>query len=408
MRCNGLQKRVTLNCRGWVNKMKFSGDLRLRHDTQWRDEKSVDGTKQDNYHRNRERFRLRFGFKMDVAENTEVGVRLASGSGFQNTTNQSFDDHDRGKQIWIDRAYAKWQPKEYFTLIGGKMENPLFTTPLVWDPDVNPEGAAEKLTYGVADNLQVYGNFGQWMIEELNAKDTNSDTAMLVWQIGSTYTVNPKVTFQCAATIYDFFNLDDIIGDAGDLTDDKTFLGYNNTTSQQMILNDDGNLVNDFQCFEIGAELTFKDILPVPFSLFGDFVKNLDADLNDWIENGVVVTDNNGKVVSNPAALSAYGSDDRDMGWLIGCDLGNKKKKGDWYLQYHYQVLEDYAFPAVFVDSDFHGGGTNNKGHLVHGQYFLTDHIYTAASVFFTKRDDESKDGKKDEDRLQLDLVLKF
>ena len=88
----------------WVKKMKFSGDLRLRHDTQWRDEESADGTKKDKYHRNRERFRLRFGFKMDVAENTEVGVRLASGNGFQNTTNQSFDEHARSKEIWIDRG----------------------------------------------------------------------------------------------------------------------------------------------------------------------------------------------------------------------------------------------------------------------------------------------------------------
>jgi len=34
-------------------------------------------------------------------------------------------------------------------------------------------------------------------------------------------------------------------------------------------------------------------------------------------------------------------------------------------------LLEDYAFHAVFVDSDFHGGGTNNKGHYILGGHPL-------------------------------------
>ena len=57
--------------------------------------------------------------------------------------------------------------------------------------------------------------------------------------------------------------------------------------------------------------------------------------------------------------------------------------------------MEDYAFPAVFVDSDFHDGGTNNKGHYIHGKYFLVDNIQARVTAFFTERDDESKDAKK-------------
>ncbi len=111
---------------------------------------------------------------------------------------------------------------------------------------------------------------------------------------------------------------------------------------------------------------------------------------------------------TDPAKLKKYSGDDRYTGWLIGLSVGNKKKKGDFYAKYHYQELEDYAFPAVFVDSDFHGGGTNNKGHYIHGRYFLADNIQARATGFFTKRDDESKDGKKDEDRVQLDIVIGF
>jgi len=91
-----------------LEKIDFKGDLRLRHDTQWRDEGD------DKYDRNRERLRLRFGFNAKITDTTKVGVRLVSGSGFQNTTNQSFDGHARGKEIFIDRAYASWQPFDFF------------------------------------------------------------------------------------------------------------------------------------------------------------------------------------------------------------------------------------------------------------------------------------------------------
>ncbi|MBW2646580.1 MAG: putative porin [Deltaproteobacteria bacterium] len=122
-----------------LNNLKWSGDLRLRHDTQWRE------TDSDDYDRNRERFRLRFGFTTKPTETTKLGVRLASGSGYQNTTNQSYDGHARGKEIFIDKAYASWKPADFFKITGGKHKNPLLTTPLVWDPDVNPEGYSEEL-----------------------------------------------------------------------------------------------------------------------------------------------------------------------------------------------------------------------------------------------------------------------
>lgn len=63
----------------WVKKIKLSGDIRLRHDSQWRTEKKVGATSETDYTRNRERVRLRLGLKAKVTETTEVGVRLASG-----------------------------------------------------------------------------------------------------------------------------------------------------------------------------------------------------------------------------------------------------------------------------------------------------------------------------------------
>ncbi len=373
----------------WVKTIKPFGDIRIRHDTQWKDY----GTYDTN--RNRERFRLRFGFKVKTSKTTEVGVRLASGSGFQNTTNQSFDSHGRGKNIFIDRAYAKWKPCKNFTLVGGKFKNPLFTSPLVWDPDVNPEGLAESISFEISDNVSLFAHLGQWFIEEESS--TNDDPTLLTYQIGTEIKPSKDIKINLGASYYDFFNLNRIKYDAGDIGDKETFIGYNNGTNQQMVFDADNELKNEFRCLEFQAKAKFKNVMQIPFSVFGSFIKNFDADMDNLAGGGIGAT-----------GLTNYGNDDRDSGWLAGFDLGSKKKKGDWYGKYYYQELECYAFPAVFVDSDFHGGGTNNKGHYLQTKYHFTDNILAAATGFFTKRDDERLDGQKDEDRIQLDVIIKF
>ncbi|MBW1745748.1 MAG: putative porin [Deltaproteobacteria bacterium] len=261
----------------------------------------------------------------------------------------------------------------------------------------------ESLNFDVSDSISIFSNLGQWFIEELKIKDSDRDPTLLVFQLGTQIKPSKKIKFELAGTYYDFKNLDELDWDKdGSLDDLDTFLGYNNKYGQQMIFDNNKKLLNEFQCWELAAKVKIKDVLPVPFSIFGNYIVNAGADIDELMEKGVDLED------SDPADLAAYGGDDRDTGWLIGLSVGNKKKKGDWYAKYHYQVLEDYAFPAVFVDSDFHGGGTNNKGHYIHGRYFLADNIQARATGFFTERDDESKDGKKDEDRVQLDIVINF
>jgi hypothetical protein len=169
-----------------------------------------------------------------------------------------------------------------------------------------------------------------------------------------------------------------------------------------MIFDADDHLINEFNCLELGAKLKLTDVAPMPFALFGYYLVNQDADVQELRRNGVANAD------SDPADLDAYGDDDRDTGYQFGLEMGKKKQKMDFYVQYFYQVLEDYAFPAVFVDSDFHGGGTNNRGHRFKTNYYVADNIYLQGTFYVTERDDETKDGRKDENRAQLDVVLKF
>ncbi len=44
----------------------------------------------------------------------------------------------------------------------------------------------------------------------------------------------------------------------------------------------------------------------------------------------------------------------------------------------------------------------------MHLRYYLMDNVQARASGFLTEREDESKEGQKDEDRIQLDVVFTF
>src|SRR5207237_7460046 len=52
----------------------------------------------------------------------------------------------------VGQAYLGYKGFKDITLTGGKMPNPLVSTLMVWDPDINPEGLAEqwKHTYTIA------------------------------------------------------------------------------------------------------------------------------------------------------------------------------------------------------------------------------------------------------------------
>jgi hypothetical protein len=208
------------------------------------------------------------------------------------------------------------------------------------------------------------------------------------------------VSVRLGVTYYNFLNLK-LLTPYG-IGDSTTFVGYNQAVGQQMIFDSTGRLLNEFRDAELNARLTFNNALPFPVEFFGSYVKNFAADIARLRLDGVAVPG------SDPASLLAYGNDDRDTGYQFGVALGNQGHQKDVNVHYLYQALEDFAFPAVFVDSDFHGGGTNNQGHRFRFHYYFNSRIYFQNILFFTQRESTAKDGRRDENRAQIDLIFRF
>ncbi len=356
----------------WIDRITLSGDLRLRHESFWKE--GFSGTPPTaTVDRHRQRFRLRIGPEFKIQDFT-VGIRLASGTGEQVSTNQSLDNLGSQKALWIDRAFLSWQGAEtkWLKLTGGRMPNPFFTvysTDAVWDDDFNPEGFAENFNFKMSDNFALFLNTGQIVLDEDSGD--NNDQWLFGEQIGANMAPMKDVKTILAAAYYDFTN-----------TNKSTF---GQAVTQSGNTRTGGVLVNDYNVLDVTAQIGLK-AGAIPVSLMGDYVRNL----------------------ADPK--TAVGVDSGDTGYQLGLILGKASDPNTWELAYFYKVLETDATVADVADSDFGDGGTDRRGHIIWGAYNFTKYLQFKTKYFTTKKESQTGDPstKDDIDRLQVDLVMKF
>jgi hypothetical protein len=77
--------------------------------------------------------------------------------------------------IFVGQAYLGWKATRWLALQAGKMPNPLFTTPLVWDSDINPEGLVERLNFELEDGWSIFANFAQYVYSQFALNDDSSN-----------------------------------------------------------------------------------------------------------------------------------------------------------------------------------------------------------------------------------------
>src|SRR5262245_42539910 len=64
--------------------------------------------------------------------------------------------------IWIARAFMGWDPVPGLTFIAGKQANPFYTTNLIYDPEVDPQGLVEHVDFDKFFNM----TFGEPVVAE--------------------------------------------------------------------------------------------------------------------------------------------------------------------------------------------------------------------------------------------------
>lgn len=346
----------------WVDRVTFGGDIRLRHESFYRN------TADD---RHRQRFRLRFGPELKIGSLT-VGIRLASGTGEQVSTNKSFDNLSSQTALYIDRAFVKWNSPalRWLTLTGGRMPSPFFTvysSDVVWDDDFNPEGFAQGIVLKPG-GLELFLNTAQFVLDEDSSGRPSTDQWLFGQQVGVKVSPVHNVQTTVAAAYYNTVN------------------GQNGTFGQAAV--QDGNsraagvLVNDYNVVDITALLAVK-LGSLPIALMGDYVTNT-ADTKD-----------------------AGGADTKDSGYQAGLILGKASDPQTWELAYFYKLVGTDATLADVADSDFGNGGTDRKGHIMWAAYNPNKAIQVKVKYFKTEIEDDQAT-PNDINRLQADLSVKF
>ena len=328
--------------------VRFSGDLRYRHE-------SINEETQSEQHR--QRVRGRFGITADVAENVRLGLQLATGGDDPVSANQTLDTGFARKPIGVDRAFFTWAATEELTFTGGKIANPFFRPGnhhLIYDGDLNPEGLA--LRYGGGDWFANYA--GLW-VEERGAAD---DSIMLGGQFGYRRMLDNGLRITAGASYYDYLN-----------TRGQTPFWDGAAVGNRV--DAAGNYLSDFNLAELFAELNFS-ARSRPVTLFADYVVNTEAD-------------------------------GADTGFALGASLGEIAGRGTWRVGYAYQDLEADAVVGTFADSDFAGGGTDGKGHVVELNYGVRDRLVLGLRYFLNERGAEAGN-EHDYNRLQADVVFNY
>lgn len=327
----------------WTNRIKLKGDVRYRHETLNTD---------TNRERHRQRVRARVGIGAQVSDTVEVGVGLATGGDDPRSTNQSLDDGFSTKDIRLDQAYAKWQANG-FTVTGGKFKNVLHRaggTELAFDGDLTTEGVGVQ--YGAGPFFAT--GVALWLDE--SGGDDDSFLAGGQFGIKQDYSNGRDLRAGIG-----YYNVIDGRGES------PFFDGNQRGNS----VDGNGDYLFGFEVVEAFAEFGFE-AGGVPIVVFADYLQNLDAD-------------------------------DFDTGYAIGANATYDR----WNFGYYYQELEANATLGLITSSDFGGGGTDNKGHVINGGYALTDKINLRGTLFLNERNGDLGI-EEDFDRLQLDINFKY
>ncbi len=364
LRLQALEEKMEAQAKGfsWLKKFKPLGDLRLRHESLFRQgDNAVSGQRFD---RSRQRIRFRIGGEYFLNKNIKAGFRLATGGSSNTSTNQTLDATFANKDFSLDKAYADWKipfGKSSAQLRGGKFGVPFMKSEQIWDGDVTVEGAAEKLTHKIGNTtLQLI--MGQFVVDEFSnsATDGGSDDLHLFAYQG---VVSQKLggigKAKVGVALYDFQNIQG-----------------NNLSAGSNTLDADGDIAANFDIVNVLAEFQTDMVMGIPVKVFGGYVQNI-ADTADNLEND---------------------------GWEAGVKVGKSVKKlGDWQAKYIFRSTGKDAVVDAINDSDFFEGGANSEG----SEVGLKVGLYDGILLGLTYMDTESIIGPST--KLQLlhaDLVL--
>ncbi|MFY9987073.1 MAG: putative porin [Chthoniobacterales bacterium] len=377
--------------------------------------------------RDRFRFRVRVGLNVDLGDGFSLGIRGATGENDSPVTeNQTLGNANSAQggnfqkySIWLDRAFLKWEigglPERDLTVTVGRMDNPFFSTTLIWANDLGFDGAVISGRYEILRGLVPFLTAGAFPVyntdfnfpNTLPSKYDSTDKYLYAVQGGTNWSITRDFHMKVAGAFYDFNNIEGKLStpfvpltstDQGNTDDLRPAFAQNGNTYMALrnILptsaNDFGQidqfqyygLATPFHEVAVTGRLEYNRFEPFQLSLTAEWVTNTAFD-----KSAVAAKAVNNRSTSTGGTLGTY--EGGNSAWNVYLTLGAPvlQKRWDWNLGIGYRYVESDAVIDGFNDSDFGTplNGTNLKGYTIFGSLALTPavyvgfHYYSANSV---------------------------
>jgi hypothetical protein len=352
--------------------------------------------------RERERYRLRLGLRGTLADDWFFGVRLETSTS-PRSTNITFGD-DSGvngpfskdsDRTSVGQVYVGYSGFKDTTLTVGRMPQPLITTLMTWDNDINPEGLAEQWKHSFNFNfgagsttepesaggyskegksvavsqspsepfklkIDLFANFAQFIYDDANPENPlgvravsggrlvpRADAFLLAWQVGARFNFPKNIYAQIAPTVYNYTGNGD--------TFNVHFRGGEDTLSNADSLATNQTGINSLLIFDMPWEIGWK-LGELPMRIFGDFAVNFNGD-------------------DRAAAALHPDKGDQRYAYQVGLGIGQLKAKRDWQINVFWQHTEQYSIDPNLVDSDLFDSRVNMQGIAVQAGYALSDAV---------------------------------
>lgn len=395
----------------WVSRIKPSGDIRLRFEDDffgsdnlpntyfnWPLINSKGGiTKVDNPYRNttidRQRFRmrLRLGLEAQIADSLRAAVRVTTSNDRSPISlNQTLGQNGLQYEIALDRAFLQYdyltdKGNDLFTVWGGRIPNPWFSSDNLFDPDLNFEGFAgtfrlpfgdgdpelrsyqvpnaagfQQVNMGYTQPNQAFLTMGYFPLQDIQL--SSHDKWMWAAQGGFDWLFAGHSRLKAGVGYYDYHNVQARQNPLGSTQYDwtaPTFFTQGNSLAR--ISNDlDSSteprlvgLASKFQIIDAIVTYDYSGFAPNHIMLTGNYSQNIGFDRAQILKR----TGENIKPKTGA--------------FEVRLDVGQPviSKFGDWNVWAAYKYLERDAVLDAFTDSNFHLSGTDAKGWMVSANY---------------------------------------
>lgn len=358
------------------SKLKWSGDLRYRF---------VQLREASDEARLYQQLRARLGLRAEIQEDLSAILRLATGTSAISNNQTMGDAKEPGmprRSFGVDLAYGEWRFENSGRLWFGRSSNPFFTpgkTQLVFDGDLAFEGLSSTWNPRWSDS-SAFATVGGFIISENYAAPEDSvDTALIGFEAGYVFRTEFG-SWTLRAGRFHWLNIVDqlVTRIEKEAKVDAYSYPVDRVRGNSVYPNDPFAAPADRKYFykyefvqtNVGVEWKWK-FDAVELTAFYDWVNNERAGANgNAFETGLI---------------ARYGR--------LQILFATAEKKSD-------------AVIGAFTDSDFNGGGTDNKGTKISASYFLSDNSSLVFTDYRAKRGVDSV--PREYSAQQLDFSLQF